>query len=68
VIQVVSLALGLMALLVLTVVRGDLMTAWRNATPPDAPNRFIINIQPEQKEPIAARLAQAGVATRPSIR
>lgn len=65
VIQVVSLALGLMALLLLTVVRGDLMQAWRNATPPDAPNRFIINILPEQKEPLAARLAKAGVAEAP---
>ncbi|GAB2853294.1 FtsX-like permease family protein [Pseudoduganella ginsengisoli] len=65
VVQVVSLALGLMALLLLTVVRGDLMTAWRNATPPDAPNRFIINIQPDQKEPIAAKLAGAGVANVP---
>ncbi|WP_338679525.1 FtsX-like permease family protein [Janthinobacterium sp. TB1-E2] len=65
VIQVVSLALGLMALLLLTVVRGDLMVAWRNATPPDAPNRFMINILPEQKEPIATRLAQAGVANAP---
>ncbi|WP_426075379.1 ABC transporter permease [Janthinobacterium sp. PSPC3-1] len=65
VIQVVSLALGLMALLLLTVVRGDLMVAWRDATPFDAPNRFIINILPEQKEPIAARLAQAGVLNAP---
>ncbi len=65
VIQVVSLALGLMALLLLTVVRGDLMTAWRDATPADAPNRFVINILPEQKEPIAARLAQAGVVNAP---
>ena len=65
VIQVVSLALGLMALLLLTVVRGDLMVAWRDATPADAPNRFVINILPEQKEPIAARLAQAGVVNAP---
>ncbi|SFV12109.1 ABC transporter permease [Pseudoduganella namucuonensis] len=65
VVQVVSLALGLMALLLLTVVRGDLMTAWRNATPADAPNRFIINIQPEQKDEIAARLARAGVTNVP---
>ncbi len=68
VIQVVSLALGLMALLLLTVVRGDLMVAWRNATPPDAPNRFMINILPEQKDPIAARLAKAAWPTRPCIR
>jgi putative ABC transport system permease protein len=65
VVQIVSLALGLMALLLLTVVRGDLMTAWREATPPDAPNRFIINIMPQQKEAIAARLAQAGVVQAP---
>jgi putative ABC transport system permease protein len=47
------------------VVRGDLMTAWRNATPADAPNRFIINIQPEQKAAIAARLERAGVPGAP---
>lgn len=65
IIQVVSLALGLMALLLLTVVRGDLMSAWRSATPADAPNRFIINIMPEQKQQIAARLAAAGVVNAP---
>jgi putative ABC transport system permease protein len=65
VVQIVSLALGLMALLLLTVVRGDLMTAWRNATPPDAPNRFIINIQPEQRADLAARLEKAGVRYAP---
>jgi putative ABC transport system permease protein len=65
IVQIVSLALGMMALLVLTVVRGDLMTAWRNATPPDAPNRFIINIQPEQQAEIAKRLKDAGVVYAP---
>lgn len=62
IVQIVSLALGLMALLLLTVVRGDLMAAWRNATPADAPNRFIINIQPDQKAEIEQRLAQARIA------
>jgi putative ABC transport system permease protein len=61
IVQVVSLALGLMALLLLTVVRGDLVGAWRSATPADAPNRFIINIQPDQAAPLAQRLAAAGV-------
>ena len=63
--QVVSLALGLMALLLLTVVRGDLMMAWRNATPPDAPNHFVINIQPDQKDDIAARLKAGGALEAP---
>ncbi|HEU4376000.1 MAG TPA: FtsX-like permease family protein, partial [Telluria sp.] len=61
IIQVVSLALGLMALLLLTVVRGDLLEAWRSATPADAPNRFIINIQPDQTDALAKRIAAAHV-------
>jgi len=61
IVQVVSLALGLMALLLLTVVRGDLVAAWQRATPENAPNRFIINVLPEQKEDVARRIAAAGV-------
>ncbi|MCG2582804.1 ABC transporter permease [Massilia sp. TS11] len=61
VLQVVSLALGLMALLLLTVVRSDLISAWRASTPPDAPNRFIINIQPDQTASLQARLRTLGV-------
>jgi len=65
IVQVVSLSLGLMALLVLTVVRGDLMQAWRLSTPPDAPNRFIINIQPDQKDAVARQIRGAGVSEMP---
>jgi putative ABC transport system permease protein len=60
-VQIVALSLGLMALLLLTVVRDDLMDAWRNSTPPDAPNRFVINIQPEQKANFEQKLGAAGV-------
>ena len=61
IVQIVSLALGLMALLLLTVVRGDLMSAWQSATPPDAPNRFIINISPDQQAGVTQQLQAAGV-------
>lgn len=61
VVQIVALSLGLMALLLLTVIRGDLVDAWRNSTPPDAPNRFVINIQPEQRADIEQRLAANGI-------
>ncbi|MFZ6758888.1 ABC transporter permease [Undibacterium sp. Ji50W] len=60
IIQVVSLALGLMALLLLTVVRADLITAWKKATPADAPNQFVINIQPDQRNEINTRLQNFG--------
>ncbi|MDR6738034.1 putative ABC transport system permease protein [Herbaspirillum sp. 1173] len=71
VMQVVALGLGLMALLLLTVIRGDLVGAWRQATPADAPNRFIINIQPDQREAVQQALRQGGVqdaALYPMIR
>ncbi|HEY9100806.1 ABC transporter permease [Chitinimonas sp.] len=59
--QIVALALGLMALMLLTVVRGDLLAAWDKSVPKDAPNRFIINIQPEQRAAIAANFRSAGL-------
>ncbi|MGY0195613.1 ABC transporter permease [Leptothrix sp. BB-4] len=62
VLQVSSLALGLMALVLLVLLRTDLIASWRAATPADAPNRFVINIQPEQGDDFQAALRQAGVA------
>lgn len=61
VVQISSLAVGLLALVLLVLLRTDLIASWRNATPPDAPNRFVINIQPEQAEPFQQALRQAGV-------
>ncbi len=61
VLQIVSLALGLMALLLLTIVRHDLLAAWQQSAPPDAPNHFMINIQPEQRAPIATSLQAEGI-------
>ncbi|MDO9215695.1 MAG: FtsX-like permease family protein, partial [Lacisediminimonas sp.] len=66
VVQIVALSLGLMALLLLTVIRGDLVAAWRGATPADAPNHFIINIQPDQREAVARQLLENGV-TKPVL-
>jgi putative ABC transport system permease protein len=65
VVQLIALAVGIMALLLLTVVRTDLVGAWRAAAPPDAPNRFIINIQPDQVRTVEQRLRDAGVVDAP---
>ena len=59
--QIASLGLGLMVLMLLTFVRGDLLTRWQQALPADAPNRFIINVQPEQVDPVLTWLRTAGV-------
>ncbi|MEN3109776.1 ABC transporter permease [Uliginosibacterium paludis] len=70
VIQVVALALGLTAILLLTLISRDLLAGWQAKQPADAPNRFVIGIQPEQRAPIAEFLAGHGIheALQPMIR
>lgn len=61
--QIGALALGFMALLLLTVVRGDLMQNWRASLPPDAPNHFVLNVLPEQVDGVRAAMKQGEVST-----
>jgi putative ABC transport system permease protein len=62
VIQVVALGLGLMALLTLTLIRNDLLQAWQASLPPDAPNRFLVNIQPDQVTQLKTFFAERKMA------
>lgn len=59
--QIVALAIGLMAMLLLTVTRAELLDAWQTAIPADAPNRFLINIQPTQGPALTQALSAAGI-------
>ena len=61
VLKVSALSVGLLALVLLVLLRTDLIDSWRAATPKDAPNRFVINIQPDQTEAFRQRLKTAGV-------
>jgi putative ABC transport system permease protein len=61
VVQVSALAVGLLALVLLVLLRTDLIGSWRAATPPDAPNRFVINVQPDQSNAFQTALKGAGV-------
>lgn len=61
VLQVSSLSVGLLALALLVLLRTDLIDSWRAATPPNAPNRFVINLQPDQADAFQGALKQAGV-------
>jgi putative ABC transport system permease protein len=61
VVQVSALAVGLLALVLLVLLRTDLISSWRKATPPDAPNRFVINVMPEQGEAFTKALRDGGV-------
>ncbi len=71
VVQVCALAIGLTILLLLALTRNDLLRGWQATIPPDAPNAFLINIQADQRDAVAAQLATAGVgeaALMPMVR
>jgi putative ABC transport system permease protein len=61
VLQVSALSVGLLALCLLVLLRTDLINSWRQATPPDAPNRFVINVQRDQGAAFQNVLREAGV-------
>ncbi|RZU99563.1 ABC transporter permease [Spiribacter vilamensis] len=63
-IQIVAVGLGLMSLFLLAVVRNDLLNAWESEIPPDAPNQFLINIQPDELDGVRSTLAGADIDTR----
>ncbi len=61
VVQVSALSVGLLALVLLVLLRTDLISSWRKATPVNAPDRFVINVQPDQTEAFQKTLQQTGV-------
>lgn len=69
--QIAGFGLGIMAMLLLTIVRGDLLNNWQGSLPADAPNRFMINIQPDQLNDLRTFFEQeklAPPALHPMIR
>ncbi len=71
VVQIVAFGTGLMVLLLLAVVRNDLLADWRRSLPSDVPNNFLINIRPEERQPLNQFLQVHGLgqpAMYPMIR
>ncbi len=62
VMQITSLGIALMALLIILLLRQDLLSTWQGNIPADAPNRFMINVQGQQKVDITQSLMNAGVS------
>lgn len=60
--QAVALGIALLALLFVSVVRQDLLAAWRDRLPAQTPNQFLINIQPDQRDPLRRFFADHGHA------
>ncbi len=63
ILQIVGFGLGILALLMLAVVRLDLLRAWQESLPEGAPNQFLINVQPQEVEPLRAFLDQHGLTS-----
>jgi putative ABC transport system permease protein len=61
IIQIVAFGLGIMVMLLLSTVRSDLLDDWQRSLPPDAPNHFVINVQPDQVEGVTSYFRQRGV-------
>ena len=57
--QIACLGLGVMTLIAVGFVRTDLFSSWQKSLPPDAPNRFLINVQQDQIGSIQALLPKA---------
>jgi len=56
--QIVAFGLGLLALLLLSVVRQDLLSSWQDRLPLDTPNQFLIDIQPHQVDELRVFLSE----------
>ncbi|MBN2886606.1 MAG: FtsX-like permease family protein [Chromatiaceae bacterium] len=59
--QIGGFGLGILALLLLAVVRLDLLESWRETLPEEAPNHFLLNIQPHEVEPLKDWLRTQGL-------
>ncbi len=59
--QIAAIGLGLTVLLLLGLVRSDLLARWREMIPDNAPNRFVINVQQDQLEPVRDFLTARGL-------
>jgi putative ABC transport system permease protein len=62
-VQVVAFGLGITVLLLLTLVRTDLLEGWRATLDDEAPNHFLINIQPHERDAVAAQFTASGMDT-----
>ncbi len=62
-VQIMALGIGLMAMLMLTLVRTELLARWQESMPPDMPNRFAIGIQTDQLAGVKAYFDSLHLAT-----
>ena len=63
VVQLVAFGSGIMVLLLLGILRGDLNGDWQRTLPPNLPNYFFVNIPPAQRAEFVQFLETQGART-----
>ena len=59
-IQILAFGVSIMAVVLLTMLRNDLLSIWKEGLADNVPNRFIINIQSNQQQAVGDYLRQQG--------
>ena len=59
--QILGLSIGITAMLLVTSVRGELITAWQNKLPLNAPNQFALGIEEQDIAAFRQTLRAAGI-------
>lgn len=59
--QILAFGLTLMAMALIALVRGDLLSTWQTSLPDDAPNHFVVNVVPERVDAFRAFLDERGI-------
>jgi putative ABC transport system permease protein len=62
-VQIVALGIGLMAMILLALVRGEIIAEWQQSMPANMPNRFAINIQDDQLTDVKGYFAELRLST-----
>jgi putative ABC transport system permease protein len=63
IVQIVAFGTGIMALLLLGIIRNDLDGDWRRSLPADLPNYFFINVPPQRRQAFIDYLQAHGART-----
>jgi len=70
-VQIIGIGIGITVMLLLTLIRTDLLESWKDRLPDDAPNYFLINIQPDQVNDLRTLLSKSldkDISLHPMIR
>lgn len=59
--QILGFGLTLMAMALIALVRGDLLSTWQTQLPDDAPNHFVVNVLPDDVESFRGFMQARGI-------